>query len=271
MKAFQIVFFSGHHRDQETHRHRDLETHHHRDRECDRWTRNDHYRRHETHETHHHRDYHDPCDHRTDHRCRDYYDPREQKCGTHHHRHYHDYRERKRGTHHHPDGRVTKVLLVSTRPRSKRRYECRMKRESLRLYVKNLGLTPAELQEKVRKVREARDYSFLLSEECDNSVDGVQENNNVRLYNALTKTLNQNNPHHFGAAPSKLSEVGRVESVEKKHGGSPRSLLEFVRDDADDDDVPSLRKKSSKRRIEGGESAAKKPRICKIDGGDDEQ
>ncbi|CAN6724798.1 unnamed protein product [Malus baccata var. baccata] len=220
MKAFQIVFFSGHHRDQETHRHRDLETHHHRDRECDRWTRNDRYRRHETHETHHHRDYHDPCDHRTDHRCRDYYDPR----------------ERKRGTHHHPDGRVTKVLLVPTKPRSKRRYECRMKRESLRLYVKNLGLTPAELQEKVRKVREARDYSFLLSEECDNSVDGVQENNNVRLYNALTKTLNQNNHHHFVSRRS-------------MHGGSPRSLLEFVRDDADDDDVPSLRKKSSKRKM----------------------
>ncbi|KAM1251017.1 hypothetical protein FF1_033556 [Malus domestica] len=252
MKTIQIVFFSGHHRDfdrhQETHRHRGREAHHNRDGECDSWTRSDHYRHHETH--HRHRDYHDLRDHPTDRHCRDYNDrPDELECGTHHHR----------------DGLVTKVLRVPTRPRSKRRYECRMKRESLRSYVKNLGLDPAELQEKIQKMREARDYSFLLSEECNNSVNGVQENNNARLYSALTKFLNQNNPHQLGAATSKLS---KVESDEKKHGGSPRSLLGF--DPDDDDDVPSSRKKGSKRRREGSESAAKKRRTCKIDGRDDE-
>jgi hypothetical protein len=60
---------------------------------------------------------------------------------------------------------IEKVVHVPTRPRTKLARSKKIRRSYLASFIRSLGLTPEELQEKIRKLKYSRDYSFLFDDD----------------------------------------------------------------------------------------------------------
>jgi DNA polymerase III gamma/tau subunit len=123
---------------------------------------------------------------------------------------------------------IKKVLQVPTRPRTKLVRNKKIRRSCLASFIKSLGLTQEELNEKIRKLKYSRDYSFLFSDDHEQAekikpyfrrekVEAFGHNKKLKVG---SQNCSQEYVHHVKQSHNRKSERKKVEDFNHNYKAS---------------------------------------------------